>query len=189
MTSKADYVKLSKSMDPVIQTPNSPTKGSSGNSVAILSIAGFILVALGVIIFLYTQNQALKEKLVKLEVTPILTPTESPSPTPNANLPVVKSPSPGSTIKSPLKISGTVPSGWMFEGVFPIKLVDSNKKTITQVQAKEVTPGSWQNGNPVEFTATLTFKTASGSGTIILENDNPSGDPKNSKSFEIPINF
>lgn len=162
---------------------------TSGSSAAILSIAGFILVALGVIIFLYTQNQTLKEKLGKLEATPVETPIETPSPTPNISFPSVTSPAPNSKIKSPLKITGVVPPGWMFEGVFPIKLLDSNKKLIVQGQAKEVTPGSWQNGNPIEFTATLTFKSASGSGTLVLQNDNPSGNPANSKSFEIPINF
>jgi len=92
-------------------------------------------------------------------------------------------------VVSPLKVSGTVPTGWMFEGVFPIKLVDVNQKVITQGQAKETVAGSWQSGNPVDFTATLTFKGATGSGNLTLENDNPSGDPTKAQTFEVPVDF
>ncbi len=103
------------------------------------------------------------------------------------NQPVLTSPTSGSVIKSPLTITGTVPAGWMFEGVFPMKLVDSNKKIIATAQAREVTPGSWQSGKPVAFSATVTFTTKAKTGTLILENDNPSGDPANLKTFEVPV--
>jgi hypothetical protein len=104
-------------------------------------------------------------------------------------MPAVTSPVPGSKVKSPLKVTGTVPAGWMFEGIFPIRLLDEGKNVIAQTSAKEVTPGSWQTGEPVEFTATLTFRAATGSGTLVLENDNPSGNPENSKTLEVPIKF
>ncbi len=118
--------------------------------------------------------------------------TNTPAPTPPTEIlqePTIASPAAGSKIKSPLTITGVVPAGWMFEGVFPIKILDSNQKILVSGQAKEVMPGSWQSGNPVGFTATLTFKEASGSGILVLENDNPSGDPANSKTFEVPITF
>jgi len=92
-------------------------------------------------------------------------------------------------VVSPLKVTGTVPTGWMFEGVFPIKLVDANQNLIVQGQAKESVAGSWQSGNPVNFTATLTFKAATGSGNLVLSNDNPSGDPAKAQTFEVPIVF
>ena len=157
--------------------------------VSVLAIAIFIILSLGIVVFLYYQNQQLKKMLVNYQ-TPIGSPEPSAqATTPNPEMPTISSPSANMKVTSPLKITGTVPAGWMFEGVFPIKLVDSNKKLIVQGQAKEKIAGSWQSGNPVDFTATLTFKTASGSGLLILENDNPSGLPANSKTFELPIKF
>lgn len=164
-------------------------KHPSNDLFAVISVALFILLAIGVIIFLYNQNQTLKEKLASYQTAATPTVSIRPSPTLSSEMPNVSSPSANSKVKSPLKVSGTVPAGWMFEGVFPIKLIDSNKKVVAQGQAKEVTAGDWQSGNPVKFTATLTFSLASGSGTLVLENDNPSGIPGNAKSFEIPVSF
>lgn len=184
-------------MNPVNESENTAVfqenigknKKSSGDWVTILSVATFILLAFGVIVFLYDQNQTLKEKLAGYQgVAGPVTSTE-PSLTPSADLPTISSPSANSKVKSPLKVTGTVPAGWMFEGTFPVKLFDSDRKLIAQVGAKEVAPGSWQTGETVDFTATLTFKAATGSGTLVLENDNPSGDPVNTKIFEIPIVF
>jgi hypothetical protein len=106
-----------------------------------------------------------------------------------ADHPEVSSPVAGTKIVSPVTIKGKVPAGWMFEGQFPIKLTDANKKIIVTGTAKEVTLGSWQSGSTVDFQVTMTFTTSSASGFLILENDNPSGDPNKAKTFEIPIIF
>lgn len=103
--------------------------------------------------------------------------------------PVITSPQANSRISSPLRVKGTAPAGWMFEGVFPIKLLDENRKIIAQSQAKEVVPGSWNTGSDVEFNATLTFSTQAISGFLVLEKDNPSGLPEKAASFEIPVTF
>lgn len=105
------------------------------------------------------------------------------------NLPVIIEPKAGSRIASPVKIRGTVPPGWMFEGVFPIKLVDANRNVIVQGSATEEVPGAWQSNATEYFTVTLSFSTQAKSGFIILENDNPSGDPAKSKTFEVPVTF
>jgi hypothetical protein len=154
-------------------------------------MAIFVIFSLGVVVFLYYQNQQLKNMLANYQPTPSTTPiaTAPSSPTPNPETPVVSSPSENMKVASPLKITGTAPVGWMFEGVFPIKLVDSNQKLIVQGQAKEKVAGSWQSGNPVDFSAILTFKTSSASGFLILQNDNPSGNPATLKTFEVPIQF
>lgn len=167
----------------------SPKAPSDNHWVSILAMAIFVLLALGIIIFLYNQNQTLKEKLASYLPSPSPASQIIPTASPSADLIIVSSPSANTKVKSPLKVTGTAPSGWMFEGVFPIKLLDSSQKVLAQAQAKEVVAGSWQSGNPVDFTATLTFKGASGSGTLVLENDNPSGDPANVKTFEVPVNF
>ena len=138
--------------------------------------------------FLYYQNQQLKSMIASYQ-TQTPTPITSVSPTPNPEIPSISSPSANAVVTSPLKVIGTVPAGWMFEGVFPIKLVDANKKLIVQGQAKEKVAGSWQSGSPVDFIATLTFKTSSTSGFLILQNDNPSGDPAKLKTFEFSVKF
>ena len=126
-------------------------------------------------------------------------PTDIPEPTvvlktmyPNATLapsPKLEKPLSNSKITSPLKVTGTVPAGWMFEGSCPIKLLDSENQVIAQTTAKEITPGSWQSEKDIPFTATLIFKTDTTKGFLVIENDNPSGLPENSQSYMIPIKF
>src|SRR5688500_12437174 len=41
--------------------------------------------------------------------------------------PIVITPQPNSKVISPFVVSGSVPPGWMFEGVFPIKLLDAGR--------------------------------------------------------------
>jgi len=186
MDPQASNVPLAEPKEPgVYKTP----QVKENSSMATLAVAIFIILALGAVVFLYYQNQQLKNMLANYQSPATPTPTVITSPTPNPEMPSVSSPSANMKVVSPLKIAGTVPSGWMFEGVFPIKLVDSNRKLIVQGQAKEKVAGSWQSVNPVDFTATLTFKNATGSGFLILQNDNPSGIPTNSKTFEVPVIF
>jgi hypothetical protein len=153
------------------------------------SIAIFILLSLGVVVFIFNQNQKLKNELAKCQTVSTPVPVASQSPTPNSEMPLVSSPSANTKIVSPLKVTGKVPAGWMNEGVFPIKLMDSKNKILAQGVAKEKVAGSWQSGKAVEFVTTLIFKTATGAGTLVLQNDNPSGLPENDKIFEFPINF
>jgi len=108
---------------------------------------------------------------------------------PIVNLPVIIEPKLGAKYVSPQVVRGTVPPGWMFEGVFPVKLTDSQRKIIVEAQAKEEVPGSWQSNATSYFTVTLTFSTTAKTGFLILMNDNPSGDPANAKSYEVPVNF
>lgn len=174
---------------PISQPESNSKRKNSGNSASIISFAAFIIFALGVIIFLYNQNQSLKTKLAKYETSTSVTTTSSPSPSPTVEQPIVNNPAVNSKVKSPLKVTGAVPAGWMNEGIFPIKLLDTHGNIIAQTSAKETVEGSWQSGKPTEFSATLTFKAASGSGTIVLSNDNPSGISENEKTFEISVKF
>lgn len=179
-------------VNPPVINPATPTstpaqEPKKGSPLAIIAVAIFTLLALAAVAFLYYQNQQLKGMLTNYQVQ--ITPTPITTPTPNANEPIVSSPSANMKVVSPLKVTGTVPTGWMFEGVFPIKLLDSNDKVLAQGQGKEVTAGSWQSGKPVDFTATLVFKAATGSGTLVLSNDNPSGDPTKAQTFEVPVSF
>ena len=108
---------------------------------------------------------------------------------PITNQPTITTPQSGSTINSPLIVKGTVPQGWMFEGVFSIKLLDENHKLITIAQGKEITPGDSYGSLPINFTSKLNFQTNSATGFLDLVKDNPSGLPEKNESFEIPIKF
>ena len=180
-----------EALSPSPISPNKPGNSSSRDQhwITILAMAIFVIFSLGVVVFLYYQNQQLKSLLASFQPQTTPTPEATASPTPAQETPSVSSPSANMKIVSPLKVTGKVPPGWMNEGVFPIKLVDASQKLIVQGQAKENVPGTWLSGNAVSFTATLTFKTSATSGFLILENDNPSGDPANLKTFEVPVNF
>ncbi len=122
--------------------------------------------------------------------TPLVQNNPDITPTPlESSKPVITSPQSGSKVSSPLIVKGSVPAGWMFEGVFPIKLTNVNNEVIVQTQAKEVVPGSWSSSQRIDFTATLAFSTQENSGFIVLEKDNPSGLPENADSYKIPVNF
>jgi hypothetical protein len=147
---------------------------------------------LGVVIalFFYFQNQQLRKQLLVTPPSPVASIASTPSPSPiSVSLPIVSNPLANSVITSPFKVTGTVPAGWMFEGNFPIKLIDSKKKVLVQTVAEEDIAGSWQEDTPASFSATLTFKNATGSGTLILSKDNPSGLPQNAATFEVPVQF
>ena len=104
-------------------------------------------------------------------------------------VPLLQSPRVGAVVQSPLHIEGSVPAGWMFEGVFPFALLDSSKNIIAKGVAKEVEKGSWMSGNAVEFTGSVEFKTNDSSGYVVLQNDNPSGDPANERTFSVRVKF
>jgi hypothetical protein len=90
---------------------------------------------------------------------------------------------------SPLAIEGTVTGGgWFFEASFPIKVVDAFGKVLGTGTANALS--SWMSTGTVPFAASIVFTTPhSATGTLLLQNDNPSGLPENQKSLSIPIRF
>lgn len=101
----------------------------------------------------------------------------------------VDSPVQGAAVASPLAISGKARGNWYFEGTAPAALLDSNGSVIAQ--GTIVANGDWTITDFVPFTGTLTFapQPAGSAGTLVLTNDNPSGDPANQKTLDIPITF
>jgi hypothetical protein len=105
------------------------------------------------------------------------------------NLIEVKTPLRGATVGSPLTITGQARGAWYFEASAPIELLDSKGNVIAQghIDAQS----DWMTENFVPFKATLTFpKQPKGSvGTLVLKNDNPSGDPSRGFELDIPVKF
>lgn len=92
------------------------------------------------------------------------------------------------TVTSPLEISGQVKGTWSFEASFPVILNDASGKILAQTPARLT--GDWMTTNYVPFTVTLNFdKSATSTGTLILQKDNPSGDPSQDDSVQIPVTF
>lgn len=114
------------------------------------------------------------------------------SSTAQASLPdliTVVEPLPGATVTSPLTIKGEARGNWYFEASAPVTLYGQSGGLLAQghVQAQ----GEWMTTDYVPFEATLAFpaQPAGSSGTLIVKNDNPSGDPSRDKTLEIPVKF
>ncbi len=100
----------------------------------------------------------------------------------------VTSPLAQTIIKSPVIIKGEARGTWYFEASFPLKVVDSNGKTLAEVPAQA--QGEWMTEDFVPFEVIVPFATSTTkTGKIILMKDNPSGDPERDDSIEIPIIF
>lgn len=106
-----------------------------------------------------------------------------------ANMIQVTSPTPNMAVSKskPLSITGRAVGPWYFEASFPVKLLDSSGNVLAQGPAQA--QGDWMTVDFVPFTASLSFTTTATSGTLVLMNDNPSGEPANAKSISIPVTF
>lgn len=105
-----------------------------------------------------------------------------------SDLIVVDSLAANDAIASPLTITGQARGNWYFEASFPVRLLDAagNELAIGIAQAQ----GDWMTTEFVPFTVTLTFtEPATGTGTLVLQKDNPSGLPENDNQLEIPVTF
>ncbi|HSX39590.1 MAG TPA: Gmad2 immunoglobulin-like domain-containing protein [Candidatus Saccharimonadales bacterium] len=100
----------------------------------------------------------------------------------------VYTPAPNQQIQSPVTIQGKARGTWFFEASFPVKIVDANGKELGHASAS--TKESWMTSEYVTFGASLKFEfPTTQTGTIILQNDNPSGLEANAKEVRIPVSF
>jgi hypothetical protein len=127
---------------------------------------------------------------------PVQSTPETPTPTPVSpaskdDLIVLDTPLPKATIASPLMISGKARGNWFFEASFPISLVNWDGLIIAEGYA--TAQGDWMTTEYVPFTATLTFTTPTNTpskrGWLILQKDNPSGEPKFDNALEVEIQY
>ncbi len=105
-----------------------------------------------------------------------------------SDLITVNEPLPGEKIASPLTISGKARGTWYFEASAPVELRDASGTVIGHGTIRA--QGDWMTTEYVPFTVTLTFTApATHTGTLVLKNDNPSGDPAKQKELDIPVEF
>jgi hypothetical protein len=124
-------------------------------------------------------------------------PTANAPTTGNVNTPVnpladtivVDAPKQGAKITSPLTVTGRARGSFYFEASFPVKLKNASGTVIAQGPAQA--QSDWMTSDFVPFTTTLTFpaQPAGSTGTLVLLNDNPSGDPAKQLELDIPVQF
>lgn len=99
---------------------------------------------------------------------------------------LVDTPIAGAAVGRQFSLSGKARGAWYFEGSFPYQILNKDGALLTQgaVQAQ----GDWMSTDFVPFSADVTIPGAyTGAATVLLHNDNPSGDSANAASVSYPI--
>lgn len=100
----------------------------------------------------------------------------------------VTSPTPNSTVSSPLTATGEARGMWYFEADFPVRIYDDNDTELGVGIA--TAQGEWMTEDFVPFVAEIQFtEPTTPGGMIVFERDNPSDLPENDDSFSFPIQF
>lgn len=90
-------------------------------------------------------------------------------------------------ITSPQSVEGWLNNSWAFEGSFVISLFDGNGIELYRGPASMP---DWTTPGLSGFTASLKFNSpTTPTGTLRIENDNPSGLPEYEKHIDIPVQF
>lgn len=93
-------------------------------------------------------------------------------------------------IHSPLTLEGKAKGAWFFEATFPVTLLDGNGQEIIRVPVHAKVENYWRAKGLVPFEGTMEFTTpATATGTLVFQNDNPSGLPENQEEFRMPVRF
>ena len=112
----------------------------------------------------------------------------NPQPVQYKDLVYVEGPLPGTKITSPLVVTGRARGNWYFEASFPVKLLDGNGNQIAIAPAQA--QGDWMTVDYVPFSVTFTFaQPVTATGTLILQKDNPSGEPQFDDLVSILVTF
>lgn len=94
----------------------------------------------------------------------------------------------GDLVKSPLIIDGEARGDWYFEGIFPVRLLDSQDRPVAEGQAQVL--GDWMTDDFTAFNLSLKFQPpATATGTLIFKKANPSGLPAHSEEMRLMVRF
>lgn len=100
----------------------------------------------------------------------------------------VQAPLPNQTITSPVSIVGKARGNWYFEASFPVILLDAHGNILAQAPAQA--EGEWMTTEYVPFSLSLIFpKSATATGTLVLQKDNPSGLSEYADELRMPVRF
>lgn len=100
---------------------------------------------------------------------------------------VITNPLAGSVIGKSFRVTGKARGYWYFEASFPVRVLDSNGKTIASGLAQ--VGGDWMTADFISFISTELKLSDSyiGPATLVLQKDNPSGLQEKDASISIPF--
>jgi hypothetical protein len=143
---------------------------------------------------LTSQNSALRADLKSAQSTnktPAKTQTQTTTTTYKSSKGVevaLYKPATNARVSNPVAVLGEVPGSWSSEAQFPVILKDSTGRVIARATGQVL--GDWMTDQLVPFSAKLVYSGApTGTGTLVLERDNPSGMATNDDFVTIPIRF
>ncbi len=98
-------------------------------------------------------------------------------------------PVPGTAVDTPISFSGEARGTWFFEASFPVEVRNITGKTIARSHAEA--KGEWMTEDFVRFEGDILLlpQTPAGQLFLVLQKDNPSGDPDKDEEVVIPINY
>ncbi len=147
----------------------------------ILVAALFVIIVIGTLVLFFIPARTAKAPTTGTATTTLASLDD---------LITVTSPLPNSIISSTtITVTGKARGNWYFEASFPVKLKDANGTVIAQGPAQA--QSDWMTTDYVPFIISLTFpaQPTGSKGTLVLMNDNPSGDPAKQKELDIPVIF
>lgn len=98
----------------------------------------------------------------------------------------VELPFPRAVTGKEFTVVGQARGPWFFEASFPVQVLDKDGNQLATGIAQA--QGEWMTTEFVGFTAQITIpQSYIGPATLVLKNDNPSGDPERDKSVRIPF--
>lgn len=116
------------------------------------------------------------------------------SPKPTAPCPgqapdvVITSPLPHQAISTPLTVTGKARGNWFFEANAVLRLLDAQQREIASGTVQALS--DWMTDDLVAFEGRIRFVSpAAETGTLVFQNDNPSGLPGNQKECRVPVRF
>ncbi len=156
--------------------------------VSKIMLIGMGLPALLIICWLIIRFSPINSFLGQNRITDGLTKNDTPlvTPTNNDNLFKLTSPTSGSTVTSPLTLSGEARGTWFFEGSFPVRLEDVNGNVVTSTIA--TSSEEWMTEEFIPFLAYLDFSvTTDTQAIIVFQKDNPSDIRANDREVRVPV--
>jgi len=107
----------------------------------------------------------------------------------NSDLIDVALPLVGSTVLSPIAVSGQARGQWFFEATAPVTVTNWNG--LIMGEGYITAQGNWMTEEFVPFTGSISYTqpvdTYSATGTLIFHNDNPSGLPEYAAAYEMIV--
>ena len=101
---------------------------------------------------------------------------------------VITSPQPRQAVSTPLTVTGKARGNWFFEANAVLRLLDAEQREIASGTVQAL--GDWMTDEFVAFEGQIRFLApASDTGTLVFQNDNPSGLSENQKEFRVPVRF